>query len=244
MASAVTVVPRLLRQTDDSLLSFVLAMPKTRGANLELPESLAVHHASAIGSDHLVTARAGRAGVSRVGSRLNMTAIAFKYSRVEGITLAVMLVFVAAALSLSATASGATCTVDIDKGLPAADNSAGCTPGDYDVLTKTRVCKHKQRPATPASVRREVLDLYGVPNWSGSDGEIDHRVPFFLGGRTDRANLWPERGSIPNEKDRLEDYVRRRICLAEPTAMRVNTARKVFLGDWRPSYRRYHLDQP
>jgi len=171
-----------------------------------------------------------------------MTATAFRYMRAA----AAMLVFVAAALLISATATAgaATCTVGIGKGLPAPDSAAGCTPGDYLVLTKTQVCTHKQRPATPASVRREVLDLYGVPGWSGSDGEIDHRLPFFLGGRTDRANLWPERGTIPNEKDRLEDYVRRRVCLAEPTAMRVSTARTLFLGDWRPVYRRYHLDQP
>jgi hypothetical protein len=112
-----------------------------------------------------------------------------------------------------------------------------CTPGDYDRLPITQVCTSKDRPSLPAADRRRILARYGLATWSGADGELDHRVPFFLGGRTNVANIWPERGPIPNVKDRLEFYVYRRVC-ADHT-MRVRTARLIFLGDWVASFQKY-----
>jgi hypothetical protein len=66
----------------------------------------------------------------------------------------------------------------------------------------------------PASGGRAsfIVTSYGVPNWTGQTGELDHRVPFSLGGTTGLANIWPEAGSIPNTKDKLEDYVHGRVC--------------------------------
>jgi hypothetical protein len=112
-----------------------------------------------------------------------------------------------------------------------------CTPGAYDHLTVTQVCTSKDRPTLPAADRRRILTRYGLAAWAGTDGELDHRVPFFLGGRTNVANLWPERGPIPNTKDRLENYVRRRICIDH--TMRVRTARLIFLSDWVTYAQRY-----
>jgi hypothetical protein len=96
---------------------------------------------------------------------------------------------------------------------------------------------HKDRPAVPAAVRSEVLARYGVTSWSGKTGEIDHRVPFFLGGQTNVSNLWPEAGPIPNRKEALERYVRDRICVQG--TMRVRTAVRIFLPDWVTYSRRY-----
>jgi hypothetical protein len=162
--------------------------------------------------------------------------------RLIRIVLAGLLALVVSS-TLASASPAASCTVSDAGGLPGPDSSAGCTPGSFERLSKAAVCRSKRRPDTPASVRHAVLTSYGVPSWTGRDGEIDHRVPFFLGGLTDRANLWPERGAIPNEKDRLESYVYRRVCQREPSAMRVATARGLFLGDWRRAYRRYHLDR-
>src|SRR6186997_710708 len=100
----------------------------------------------------------------------------------------------------------------------------GCTPGAYDRITLTQACVSKARPALPAADRRRILARYGVPNWTGADGELDHRQPFFLGGRTNVANIWPERGTIPNPKDKLEAYVYRRVCHGSPHPMRIRTA--------------------
>lgn len=116
-----------------------------------------------------------------------------------------------------------------------------CTPGAYERLSRTQVCTHKPRPPLPSSERRWILVSYGVPRWSGRDGELDHRVPFFLGGTTDRANIWPEVGRIPNAKDILEFYVYRRVCLASPYPMRVGTARALFTADWVAAFRKYRL---
>jgi hypothetical protein len=114
-----------------------------------------------------------------------------------------------------------------------------CTPGAFDPLSRPQVCKHKKRPSLPAADRRFILASYGLPDFSGRDGELDHRVPFSLGGATDRANIWPEPGPRPNPKDKLEDYVWRRVCVKR--TMRLSTARAIFEDDWVIAYRRYHI---
>jgi hypothetical protein len=57
----------------------------------------------------------------------------------------------------------------------APDNA--CTPGAYRVLSRSAVCSTKDRPTLPAADRRKVVGEYGVPRWSGANGELDHRVP-------------------------------------------------------------------
>lgn len=156
--------------------------------------------------------------------------------------LAVLAVVAAAASPARATvvaaSSGPLCHVDrAADGLLEADRLRACTPGAYRALGRRAVCESKDRPALRAADRREILDDYGVPGWTGRDGELDHLVPLFLGGRTAPANIWPERGAIPNVKDRLEGYVRHRICVAH--TMRPRTGRRIFAADWRVYFRRY-----
>lgn len=109
-----------------------------------------------------------------------------------------------------------------------------CTPGAFVRKTQADICDgHTERPNLPTSERRALLARYGVPGWTGANGELDHRIPLFLGGTTDRRNVWPERGSIPNPKDKLEGLVFRRVCAG---TMRVRTALLIFEGNWRASY--------
>jgi hypothetical protein len=139
-----------------------------------------------------------------------------------------------------AASSGAPCHVDVapGDGLPEADRIRGCTPGRYVALSRAEACASKDRPSTPAAVRREVLRRYGLATWSGKNGEIDHMQPFWLGGRTTAGNLWPEPGKATNnEKDALENLARRRVCVIR--TMRLRTARRIFAADWRVYYRRY-----
>jgi hypothetical protein len=138
-----------------------------------------------------------------------------------------------------AASSGSPCHVDIDgHGLPEADRIVGCTPGRYVDLTREQACASKDRPSTPAAVRREVLRRYGLATWSGKNGEIDHMQPFWLGGKTTAANLWPEPGKATNnEKDALENFTRRRVCVDH--TMRLRTVRRMFANDWRIYYLRY-----
>jgi hypothetical protein len=114
-----------------------------------------------------------------------------------------------------------------------------CTPGSRVVLTHRQICTHKDRGSLSATVRREVVTQYGVPDWSGRDGEIDHRVPWFLTHDSSENNLWPEVGSIPNPKDKLEAYVYGRVCRRSPAPMRDSTARGIFRGNWVRWYRFY-----
>lgn len=132
------------------------------------------------------------------------------------------------------------CTVMGSPPMTAPNNSLGCTPGSYQSISTESACTSRNRPSTPAAVRRDVLARYRVPNWSGQNGEIDHRVPFWAGGNTNVRNLWPEEGlSKNNPKDLLENYTRRRVCVLH--TMRLRTARRIFLADWRSAYKFYHL---
>lgn len=105
-----------------------------------------------------------------------------------------------------------------------------CTPGEYLMLTREEACRHKDRPSLPAAEKRRIISQYGYRSWAGRNGELDHRVPFFLGGATTEDNLWPETGPIPNRKDRVEMMVYERVCSAG--SMTVRQGREVFLGDW------------
>lgn len=116
-----------------------------------------------------------------------------------------------------------------------------CTPGAYVHLSTAQVCTSKDRPSLPAAERRKILARYRLTTWTGAQGELDHRVPFFLGGTTDARNLWPEAGPIPNPKDRLEDFVRRRICVLHTLSVR--TARRQFLTNWTVWYFHYGLNR-
>lgn len=143
-------------------------------------------------------------------------------------------------LAIGVPAQGPSCRIVGSGAFTAPDNS--CTPGRWAIRGASEarrrefVCSSKPRPGLSVFERRRLLSEYGVTGWTGKDGELDHRVPLFLGGLTVEDNLWPQRGGIPNRKDRLEQVVRRRVCDGEPHPMRVRTAVRLFLADWRHAY--------
>jgi hypothetical protein len=145
------------------------------------------------------------------------------------------------ATALAALALAAPCHTTGTPPFTAPSNA--CTPGAFVRKTRADVCDGRTaRPTLPAAERRAILRNYGVPTFNGATGEIDHRVPLALGGVTDRRNLWPEvevNGSNP--KDRLEAVIFRRVCKGLPHPMRVRTAVRVFLADWRAGYSYYVL---
>jgi hypothetical protein len=121
----------------------------------------------------------------------------------------------------------------------------GCTPGTARDLNRQQTCATKDRPDLSEPDHRKILAEYGVPGWTGRDGELDHRIPFFLGGRTEEDNVWPERGPIPNQKDRLERAIYERVCdyrdarLQWHGSMTPAAARKLFRGNWVFWFKRY-----
>lgn len=136
---------------------------------------------------------------------------------------------------LAAPAAGASCHISGSGNFVRPDDK--CTPGSFDALSRDQACVHKTRPRLSYSAKRAIVRAYGFRRWSGRDGEIDHRVPFFLGGRTDASNLWPETGGLPNTKDTLEFKVYDLVC--KTGTMTVDTARGIFLGDWTTAYAQY-----
>jgi hypothetical protein len=135
----------------------------------------------------------------------------------------------------------AACTILGAGNFTAPDN--GCTPGSYDRLTRAQVCTPRDRPSLPAADRRAVLGEYGVPGWTGADGELDHRVPVFLGGRTVEDNIWPERGPCRTGRTGSSSRTYRRVCFRDPYPLRVRTARRIFLNDWRVVYRAWRIER-
>lgn len=115
-----------------------------------------------------------------------------------------------------------------------------CTPGAGKRLTRAQVCTPKEREYIPADTRQLVLANYGLPAVLPYPGKIDHRWPHFLGGYDTPANLWP--APVRSfDKDRLEYVVYRRVCHGSPFRMRVRTAVRIFLSDWRAGYNYYLL---
>jgi hypothetical protein len=60
--------------------------------------------------------------------------------------------------------------------------------------------------------------------------EEDHLIPIGLGGSpTDPRNLWPQPGSSPNPKDRVEEVGVRAVCDGR---MSLTKAQRAIASDW------------
>jgi hypothetical protein len=101
-----------------------------------------------------------------------------------------------------------------------------CTPGSVDPAVtqstiSTTICvtgwTATVRPpeSNTAKWKRISEADYGDP--SGFVGEYDHLVPLELGGANATSNLWPEPGTIPNPKDRIENALKVDVCTGKVT---------------------------
>jgi hypothetical protein len=121
-----------------------------------------------------------------------------------------------------------------------------CTPGAIDpavrpgTLRRT-ICRagYTETVRPPESVtepeKRASLRAYG-DHRPLHDYEYDHLVPLELGGaRNDPRNLWPEPGTTPNPKDRLENRMRQLVCDGR---LGLALAQREIASDWVAAYRR------
>jgi hypothetical protein len=121
-----------------------------------------------------------------------------------------------------------------------------CTPGATSTAVtqaniQTTICRHGYTATVrpPASVtdpeKLASLAAYGDTG-PVHDYEYDHLVPLELGGApNDPHNLWPEPGSTPNPKDKLEDELGRLVCRGEvslPFAQSLIAKDWVAAGQW------------
>jgi hypothetical protein len=113
-----------------------------------------------------------------------------------------------------------------------------CTPGAVDpavtqATIKTTICV----PGWTATVRPsswntgfwKLISESDYSDPSGFTGEYDHLVPLELGGANSTSNLWPEPGTIPNSKDRVEGRLKAAVCAGTLTLHR---AQVEIAHDW------------
>ena len=97
-----------------------------------------------------------------------------------------------------------------------------CTPGSVDPAVNqanigSTICRSgytaKVRPPESETSRAKfgvAYPAYRIPD--GARSELDHLVSLELGGSNDITNLWPEVGSVPNPKDKVENALNRAVC--------------------------------
>jgi hypothetical protein len=125
------------------------------------------------------------------------------------------------------------------------------TPGVVASTDAAEVCglvegmTYSERHRAPWHDKYHSMRLYGLDVRQSRDYELDHRLPLSLGGADATGNLWPEpwAGQMnAHDKDRLETWAYRAVCLARTMPLR--DAQAMFLGDWRQGYDRVFQGGP
>jgi hypothetical protein len=93
-----------------------------------------------------------------------------------------------------------------------------CTPGAVFPVTYEQVCKAGYARSVrnvPGSEKTAIYREYGITHHVPGTYEIDHLISLELGGSNDKANLWPESYSGPNnahDKDKVENALHQQVC--------------------------------
>lgn len=120
-----------------------------------------------------------------------------------------------------------------------------CTPGAVDpevtqATIATTICvpgwTTRVRPSSSQTrpVKSALMAAYGVRGGN----ELDHLVSLELGGANDVRNLWPEPGTIPNPKDRVENALHKAVCEHRVT---LTAAQQAIAEDWTTAEARLGL---
>jgi hypothetical protein len=123
------------------------------------------------------------------------------------------------------------------------------TPGATRKVSISEVCSVPQEEVVgdvSVSLRRKVLEEYGIANARPADYEIDYLIAPRLGGTEDIRNLWPEPygNSVWNAhvKDALEQRLHEMVCTGQ---LDLHTAQHDIATDWIAAYKKYfHTNKP
>jgi hypothetical protein len=125
---------------------------------------------------------------------------------------------------------------------------AHLTPGATVLVGRQDVCSSAapKNRMVPVSLRKQVLDEYGVGNAEPRAYEVDYLITPALGGADDIRNLWPQsyaaNGWNARVKDALEDRLHDLVCNGE---LDLTTAQREISTDWIAAYKKYfHTDRP
>jgi hypothetical protein len=114
-----------------------------------------------------------------------------------------------------------------------------CTPGSIDpAVTQADIGSTICRAGYTKTVRPpesqterfkfdEAYPAYAVGR--NVSAELDHEIPLELGGSNDASNLWPEVGSLPNPKDRVETSLHHAVCDGRVT---LTAAQAAIAANW------------
>lgn len=112
------------------------------------------------------------------------------------------------------------------------------TPGEVRTIDVNQVCGFLTADVrhTTESVKNEVYAEYGVTKNKGiciKGCEIDHLIPLELGGADTLTNLWPQPAPQYKQKDKLENYLNRKVCSGE---MALLDAQAMIRTGWHAAY--------
>jgi hypothetical protein len=124
------------------------------------------------------------------------------------------------------------CHFRYDDGNPLPDPK--CTPGAVQSTSVTAICSPGwatlHREYFTKAERETAFARYGVITTNPAGyGEYDHLIPLELGGANTSANLWPEKGKIPNPKDAVEDTLHEEVCAGKVS---LAAAQKAIAANW------------
>jgi hypothetical protein len=115
------------------------------------------------------------------------------------------------------------------------------TPGEtFSSATASQICVSGYTATVRSvsdSLRQQVFAEYGIPYANHANYEVDHFIPLELGGDNSIKNLWPEYGSIPNPKDKVENYLHSQVCSG---SMSLEEAQNEIVSDWYAVYSRVY----
>jgi hypothetical protein len=123
------------------------------------------------------------------------------------------------------------------------------TPGAMREVTISDVCSMPHEEVVrdvPTSLRKQILQEYGIASADAEEYEIDYLIAPGLGGAEDIHNLWPESYTSPKwnarVKDELEERLHQLVCAGK---VDLPTAQHDISTDWIAAYKKYfHTDKP
>ena len=153
-----------------------------------------------------------------------------------------MVSFISAALTLIAAPAWADDHELPDPALvPGVDNPAVTQENIVETICVSGWTKTVRPPTSYTSaLKKQQLADRGYADTNPNNYEEDHLVPLEVGGNpSDPQNLWPQPYGVTwgaNQKDKLENFVKRSVCAKEMT---LDEGRELFKSNWIAAFKKY-----